>query len=87
MVRHASELRRCHEGTLSRSPRLHNRLVVRFTIKANGTCASPSIVSSTFADRKVGSCVLKAMRRWRFPQPAGGGDVVITYPFVFSSGG
>jgi hypothetical protein len=41
---------------------------------------------STLADAEVGNCIAKAMRDWKFPKPEGGGNVVVTYPFVLQPG-
>jgi hypothetical protein len=35
----------------------------------------------------VADCVLARVRRWRFPEPKGGGEVVVTYPWIFSAPG
>ena len=32
-------------------------------------------------DAGVGRCVAKAVKRWKFPRPPGGGMVLVTYPF------
>ena len=29
-------------------------------------------------------CVTRAVRRWSFPRPEGGGSVLVSYPFVFT---
>ena len=29
-------------------------------------------------------CVSSEIRTWKFPKPAGGGKVIINYPFYFS---
>ena len=31
------------------------------------------------------NCIAQAVRRWTFPQPKGGGIVIVSYPFVFGS--
>jgi hypothetical protein len=33
----------------------------------------------------VEGCIVRQIRRWRFPEPAGGGVVVVDYPFIFRS--
>jgi hypothetical protein len=30
-------------------------------------------------------CIIRRIMRWRFPKPVGG-DVAVSYPFVFSPG-
>jgi len=35
----------------------------------------------------VEECVLRVVRRIRFPAPKGGGEVIVTYPFMFTTAG
>ena len=35
----------------------------------------------------VESCMVEAVRRWEFPQPAGGGLVSVSYPFQLAPAG
>ena len=44
------------------------------------------VSSTTLSDKNVGNCVAKAVKRWKFPKPRGGGNVVVTYPFVLEPG-
>jgi TonB family protein len=85
--RHLNQVRYCYEQELARAPTLTGRLAVRFTIAASGEVASSAIDSSTFDSPRVALCVVQAVRRWRFPQPQGGGIVVATYPFTFTPAG
>ena len=42
-----------------------------------------AVQESTVEDRTLESCITERIRRWGFPEPRGGGVVVVTYPFVF----
>jgi hypothetical protein len=42
---------------------------------------------STWKSSGAESCVVQAVRRWEFPKPAGGGIVIVSYPFNFTAGG
>jgi hypothetical protein len=35
----------------------------------------------------VENCMTTHIRRWRFPEPKGGGQVFVTYPWVFKAAG
>jgi hypothetical protein len=35
----------------------------------------------------IEQCVTRIIQRLKFPSPKGGGQVVVTYPFVFSASG
>jgi Ca-activated chloride channel family protein len=43
------------------------------------------VASSTLGDASVENCIAQAVRRWRFPQPGGGGIVIVTYPFQLTA--
>ena len=44
-----------------------------------------AVASSTLGDPQVENCIAQAVRRWTFPQPEGGGIVIVTYPFMLTS--
>ena len=79
-------VRRCYEEQLRLQPELAGRLQVRITIGPSGTVTDATIVSNTLANPAVGTCVERIMRATRFPEPAGGGELVVSYPFVFQPG-
>ncbi len=84
--RHINEVRFCYERALQRRPDLAGRISVRFIISATGAVQTAALGSSTLGDAEVENCIVQAVRRWTFPQPDGGGIVVVTYPFVFTPG-
>ena len=57
---------------------------MRFTIAPNGQVAKVKIAESGLDDAAVEGCLTGVMKTLRFPQPKGGGVVVVTYPFVFA---
>lgn len=83
---HLGEVRHCYAGGLARRKKLRGRVAVRFTIGANGKVSASSVSSSSLKDDRVERCICAAVRRWKFPKPQGGGDVVVTYPFVLEPG-
>jgi hypothetical protein len=42
------------------------------------------VAESTLGDRTAEDCVARAVQRVAFPEPEGGGVVIVTYPFVFN---
>lgn len=78
-----SALRYCYERELMRQPDLAGRLVVSFTIAPNGTVSTVRATESSLSSPAIEGCVMRQIRRWRFPQPSGGGIVVVSYPFEF----
>jgi TonB family protein len=85
--RHINEVRYCYEKELPSSPGLYGRVVARFTIAPNGRVMVARIKESTMGSPTVEGCIVKAVRRWQFPKPEGGGIVVVSYPFVLKTSG
>ena len=84
--RHLNEVKYCYEQEAMRRPNIGGRLVVQFTIGGNGV-VSNSTVAASMGDSVVDGCVTQAVRRWEFPQPEGGGIVIVSYPFVLTLAG
>lgn len=82
---HRNEVKLCYEKELARNPTLAGRIEVQFTISAQGKVIAAVLVKSTMNHPVVESCVVAAVRRWEFPRPIGGGIVIVSYPFNFSS--
>jgi hypothetical protein len=85
--RHLNEVRYCYEQGLTHNPALQGRLVVRFTIAPTGRVLAAVPQSSTVGLASVDSCIVQAVGRWQFPQPAGGGLALVSYPFQLSRAG
>ena len=81
---HINQVRYCYERQLTRMPGIQGRISARFVISPQGTVQSVDVSNQEGRLGEVPQCVARAIRRWRFPEPAGGGIVVVTYPFVFS---
>ncbi|MBL9105818.1 MAG: AgmX/PglI C-terminal domain-containing protein [Myxococcales bacterium] len=84
---HINEVRYCYNQALARDPYAGGRVAVQFTIGGTGKVPSAVVQESTMKDAAVGNCIAKAVRRWTFPKPQGGGSVIVTYPFVLEPGG
>ena len=85
--RHINEVRFCYEQELNQRPDLEGRVSIKFIIAASGAVQTAMVAASTVGSSRVDKCVAKAVRRWTFPAPDGGGIVIVTYPFMFTSGG
>lgn len=85
--RHLNQIRYCYEKQLAQNPNLQGKLVGSWTIAGTGLVASASITQNTMNSRPVGKCVERIIKRMRFPRPKGGGQVFVTYPFVFAQSG
>ena len=83
---HIKEVRRCYEAGLARDATLKGRVSITFTISPTGSVAATEVSESTMKDAAVAPCIAAEVMTWTFPEPEGGGNVVVTYPFVLESG-
>jgi len=81
---HLTEVQRCYEASLLLEGSDGGRLAVEWTISSAGSVLQARVASTTLKQASVPQCVLRALRSWTFPK-AVGGNVVISYPFVFQS--
>lgn len=81
----AAAVRACYERALQTRPKLAGKITVRWTIALDGKVQGATVAGATLADRKVQSCILRAIRRIRFTAPKGG-ICVVNWPFVFQPG-
>lgn len=86
--RHWNEIKYCYEKELQKDPNLQGKVSVMFTIDGTGSVADASVTEdSVGSNRAVSSCMAQRIRRWKFPEPKGGGQVIVTYPWVFRAAG
>jgi len=83
---HHREIVHCYNQGLVRDPNLRGRVAVRFQIAPSGSVALAAVASNTTGDKNSANCMAKAVKRWSFPKPRGGGSAMVTYPFVLSPG-
>ena len=83
---HLNEVHGCYERALLKDPGLAGKVVLEWTIGANGRVAAAKTKSSTLRNASVEACILSNLKGWTFPAPKGG-VVIITYPFLFNSVG
>jgi Ca-activated chloride channel family protein len=76
-------LRYCYEKGLTRNPNLGGKLEVTWTIDSKGRVTAVELGESMLKDAKVEGCIVRQIKRWRFPAPKGGGAVKVRYPFIF----
>ncbi|MEM1349330.1 MAG: AgmX/PglI C-terminal domain-containing protein, partial [Myxococcota bacterium] len=83
--RHRNEIRFCYEQQLQKNPKLAGTVNVKFTISNTGAVISAIVATTTLKNAKVETCMTGKIRRWVFPEPKGGGIVIVNYPFKLSS--
>ena len=85
--RHQNEIRFCYESELQKAPDLAGKVTVAWTIGGSGAVEAAQIAESGLGNANVESCIVQKVRRWTFPEPAGGQLVEITFPWVFQVAG
>lgn len=78
------QIQRCYERELLKSPGLAGKVQVEWTIAMSGAVKSARQQFTDMNSTAVVSCILAAIKTWQFPQPRGG-EVVVSYPFIFKS--
>lgn len=84
--RHLSQIRYCYQRELQRDPDLSGKITMGFTIAKDGSVAKAGVSTSTLNSAAVDQCIESRFYRMQFPEPRGGGIVVVKYPFLFSPG-
>ena len=74
----------CYETQLWGDPTLAGRVLVRFTIRPDGTMGDVTATENTTGSAEVALCVVRTIRRFRFRPGPEGGSVTFAYPFVFA---
>jgi TonB family protein len=85
--RHQSEIKFCYEAELQRDPSLGGKVAVAWTIDPGGSVSEAAVSESSMGSAAVERCILDRLRRWRFPEPRGGGVVAVTFPWIFKAAG
>lgn len=74
------ELLECYVEGLGRDPAAHGRIMLRVTIRPEGSVRAADIAGSQIKDEAVGRCLAKKAATWEFPSSDGGGSTRVTYP-------
>jgi TonB family protein len=81
--RHMNQIRYCYQRELTSNPKLAGKIVIKITIAKDGTVSSAQTKSSSMNNAKVENAICERFLKMQFPQPKGGGIVIVSYPFEF----
>jgi hypothetical protein len=81
-----AQIRYCYQRELQKDPSLGGKISIKFTIAKDGSVSKASVNSTTINNGAVESCVVGRFYKMQFPEPKGGGIVIVKYPFIFSPG-
>jgi hypothetical protein len=84
--RNLQQIKYCYQRELQKTPGLTGKVTTKFVIAKDGSVSSATTKTSTLGNAGVESCINGRFLRFAFPEPKGGGIVVVSYPFVFSPG-
>lgn len=84
--RHLNQFRYCYQRELTKDPSIGGKVSVKFTITKTGEVSASQTKASSMGNKAVEGCLNTTMMRLRFPEPTGGGIVIVSYPFLFSPG-
>jgi hypothetical protein len=77
-----SQIRYCYNKALRTNPNLSGKVTTNFVIGGDGNVKVSRVPASTMASQEVEDCIKGRIAAWKFPQPRGGGDVSVNYPFL-----
>ncbi|MCK6570761.1 AgmX/PglI C-terminal domain-containing protein [Myxococcota bacterium] len=77
---HFSDVEACYGPVAQKDPSVAGRIVVQWTLGADGRPTAVAIVNDTLRSPAVTECIRARARTWRFPPP-GTGVSVVRYPF------
>lgn len=76
-------VRNCYESQLKRTPWLEGSMDVRFKITHWGRVGKTKVTEQSLTNTRLRRCVVKAIRKWRFPYTKKGG-VMVELPLLFT---
>jgi hypothetical protein len=82
IAKYLSQVRRCYENELNKTPGLEGLVTVAFQINGQGGLNFSKVLKSSLGSPAAESCITKKMMNWKFPKPKGGVNVNINYPFM-----
>lgn len=87
IAKYISQVQRCYEDQLNRTPGIEGVVNVAFEIGGNGMLNYSRIKKSSLGSKTVERCITTKMMKWKFPKTKGGVNHKVTYPFVLRPSG
>jgi hypothetical protein len=80
-----SQIRFCYNRGLRNNPSLEGKVTSNFVIGSDGSVKTSRLAASSLGSGEVEDCIKDRVASWRFPQPRGGGQVQVNYPFLLKA--
>ena len=74
----------CYNTLLQRSPKAAGTVTLGVVIGLDGRGAASKVTHSEIKDKSMQSCMVKVIKRLKFPKPQGGREVEFKMPYGFS---
>jgi hypothetical protein len=81
IAKYMSQVRACYEQGLKRNSGLSGLVSMAFEINGGGAINYARVQKTSLGDKEVEDCISTRMLDWKFPQPRGGVNVKVNYPF------
>jgi hypothetical protein len=81
-----NQIRYCYQRELTKNPNLGGKITIKFVIAKDGSVSKSDVKSSSMGNGAVEGCIADRFLKFQFPEPKGGGIVIVSYPFIFSPG-
>jgi outer membrane biosynthesis protein TonB len=82
---HRDQIKYCYSQELTRNPNLAGKVSVKFTISPKGFVTQATVSETSLNNAIVEQCIIQKIHTWKFPEPKGGGIVIVNYPFILRS--
>lgn len=86
VMSHIGAVRACYETEAQRNPTLEGSVTLQWQIDPGGVVTTASIGASTLSSPRVEGCILRQVKRWKFPA-SDAPTTVAGFPFKFGVGG
>lgn len=83
LQKYMPRLKKVYEDFLKRNPDLSGKMVVKFTIEADGSVSDVIVISSDLKDRELERNLVRYIERIKFPSASG--KITIEWPLIFSA--
>jgi hypothetical protein len=77
---HYGDVHHCYARVALKDPSIKGRVTLQWTIGKTGMPQAVAITKNTLKDKSVAACLKARAKKWKFPAPSGGVQV-ISYPF------
>ena len=83
--RRLNEVTYCYERQLAVKPTLQGGVDMVWVVDVSGRPTAIRVLGSTLNDHDVEACLVRRIRRWRFPKPSSGGIAFVWQRFALKT--